>query len=144
MPHPDRRREVLETDNTIDKTIGFCRIVRRAEFEDELVLFAKIDLLQMPALGEIPEMQAAAVFAAKQDLGNETIFECVGGAPLTGHHRVIAEMPPPVITEKLRSTVDFPTAERLEAFVVHQEDPAGRLSLGVAARRHLNSAGSAD
>jgi hypothetical protein len=39
----------------------------------KLVFFAKIDLLQVFALGEVPEMQTAAVFAAQQ----QPIFESV-------------------------------------------------------------------
>src|SRR5439155_15803488 len=90
------------------------------------------------ALGEIPEMQAPAVFAAEQNLGNETVFERVGRAPLAGDHRVVAEMPPGIIAELLRSAVDLPAAERLETLLIHDEDAAGRLAIFVAQRSDID------
>jgi hypothetical protein len=95
VPYPDRRRKVLEADDAVNKPVGFGRVVRRARLEDELVLFAKIDLLQVPALGEVPEVRAAAIFAAEQDFRNEAVLEGVGRAPLAGYRGVVAEMPPP-------------------------------------------------
>ena len=88
--------------------------MRRPQLENQLVLFAEIDLLQVLALGEVPEVQAAAVFAAEQDLRHQSIFERVGRAPFARHHGVEAEVPPGVVGELLRAAIDFPAAERLE------------------------------
>src|SRR5262249_20655602 len=53
--------------------------MRGTQLEYELMLSSKIDLLHVLALSEIPEMQAVAVFAAKQYVRNETVLER-GGA----------------------------------------------------------------
>src|SRR5260370_36820933 len=101
---------------------GFGGVGPGPELEHKPVFLAEIDLLPMLALGEIPEMQAPAVFAAEQNFGNETVFERVGRAPLAGDHRVVAEMPPGIIAELLRSAVDLPAAERLETLPIHNKD----------------------
>src|SRR5690242_12474695 len=88
-------------------------------------------------------MQAAAVFAAEQDLRHQSIFERVGRTPLAGYHGVEAEMPPSVVAKLLRPTIDFPAPERLEALVVHDEHATRRLAVLVAERRHIDAAGPA-
>ena len=70
MPQPDRGGQVFQADDAIDEAISLGRVVRRAQFEDQLVLFAEIDLLHMAALVEVPEMQFAAVLAAEQQFRN--------------------------------------------------------------------------
>src|SRR5262249_26716675 len=143
VPGPDRRGQILQADHAIDEAMGFGRVVRGPELEYELVFFAEIDLLQMPALGEIPEMQAPAVFAAEENFRNEAVLEGVGCAPFAGNHRVVAEMPPRVITELLRSAVDLPAAKGLETLVIHDEDAAGRLAVLVSEGRDVDAPGSA-
>jgi hypothetical protein len=103
-----------------------------AQLEDELVFLAKIDLLQVLALGEIPEVQTATVLAAEQNLRNEAVLEGVGRTPFARPDRVVVEVPTGIVAEKLRSAVDFPAAERLEALVIYQKDPARRLPFGIA------------
>ena len=83
--------------DAVDEAVGLGRVVRRAQLEDELMLLAEIDLLQVLAPGEVPEVQTAAVFAAEQDFRNQPVLEGVGRAPLARHHRVVAEMPPGVV-----------------------------------------------
>ncbi len=51
--------------------------MRGPELEHELQVRTKIDFLHMPALVQIPEMQAPSVFRAQQDLGTKpssTVF----------------------------------------------------------------------
>ncbi len=140
VPGPDRRREILQADDAVDEAVGLGRIVRRAQLEDQLVLLAEVDLLQVLALGEIPEVQPAAVLAAEQHFRHEPVLERVGRAPFAGHHGVVAEMPPDVIGELLRPAIDLPAAERLEALVIHHEDAARRLAVRVAERRDVDAA----
>src|SRR6516225_11074293 len=97
----------------------------------------------MLALGEIPEMQAPAVFAAKQNFRHQSIFKCIGRAPLASDHGIEAEMPPCVVTKLLRAAIDFPAAERLEGLVIHNKDTAGRLAVLVAERGHIDAARAA-
>ena len=143
IPGPDRGREILEADDTADEAIGLGRIMCRAQFEHQLVLFAEVDLLQMLALVEVPEVQPASIFAAEQDLRNEPVLERVGRSPFAGHHRVVAEMPPEIIGELLRAPVHLPLAEHVEAFGIEQEYAARRLALGVSERVHIDSLGAA-
>src|ERR687891_1033941 len=56
MPDPDRRRQVLEAQDAVDEAIGLRRVVRRAQLEDELVVRAEVDLLHVPAPGQVPEV----------------------------------------------------------------------------------------
>src|SRR5271166_5971585 len=111
------------------------RIMRGAELEHQLMLFAEVDLLQMPALCEIPKMQTPAIFAGEQHFGDETVLERVRRAPFAGDHGVVAEL--------LRSAVDLPPAERLEALLIHDKDSARRLAILVAERRDIDAAGPA-
>src|SRR6202022_1023369 len=88
--------------------------------------------------GEGPEVQPPSVFGTENELRNEAVLEHVGGAPLARYHRVVPEMPPGVIAELLRPTIDLPSAKRFEAFVVHYENPAGGPPLGISERRHID------
>src|SRR5262249_18667642 len=97
----------------------------------------------MPALGEIPEVQLAPVFAAEQNLGNEAVLEHVWLAPFARHHGVVAEVPPAVVGELLRAALDLPAAERLEGLVVDDENAARPLAVLVAERGDVDAAGPA-
>ena len=130
----------LRLIDAVHEAMRLGRVVRGAQLEHQLVLLAEVDLLQVLALGEIPEVQPPAVFAAEQHLRHEPVLEGVGRAPFAGHHGVVAEMPPGVIGELLRPAIDLPAAERLEALVIHDEDAARRLAVLVAERRHIDAA----
>src|SRR5207248_2370138 len=73
MPGPDRGGQILEADHAIDEAVRFGRIVRGTQLEYELILRPEVDLLEVLASGEIPEMQAPAVFAAEQDFRHEAV-----------------------------------------------------------------------
>ena len=143
IPGPDRGREVLERQHAVDEAIGLGRVVRRAQLEHQLVLVAEVDLLQVLALRHVPEMQPAAVLGAQDLLRDQPVLDHVGRAPLAGHHRVVAEVPPHVVGEVLRAAVDLPAAEHVEGLVVHHEDAARALALGVAERADVDAAGPA-
>ena len=139
VPGPDRGGEVLEADHAIDEAIGLGRVVRRTQLEDQLVFVAEVDGLQVLALVQVPEVQAAAVFRAEQDLGDEAVLERVGRAPFARDQRVVAEVPPRVIGEVLRPAIDLPVAAHVEGLVVHQEDAARRLAFAIAERRDVDA-----
>src|SRR5690349_3078492 len=103
------------------------------------MFLAEIDLLQVPALLQIPEMETPAILRPEQDLRHETVLEGVGCAPLAGDQRVVTEMPPAVIGKLLRAPVDLPAAEGLEGLVIHDEDAAGRLAFRVAESRNIDA-----
>src|SRR3954453_11833844 len=103
--------------------------MRRPQLEDELMLGAEIELLQVLALVQVPEVQLVPVLPAEQHLGHEAVLEGSRQSPLARHHGVVAEVPPAVIGELLRSAVDLPASERLEVLGIYDEDAARRLSL---------------
>ena len=113
--------------------------MRGPELEHELIVRTKIDFLHMPALVQIPEMQAPSVFRAQQDLRHQTVLDRIRRPPFARHHRVVAKMPPRVIGETLRPAVDFPAAKHLEAFGVHEEDAARSVARGVAERGDVDA-----
>jgi hypothetical protein len=51
----------------------------------------------------------------------------------------MAEMPPGIVGELLRPAVDFPAPKHFEILVVHEEDAAGSLSLGIAHRGDVHA-----
>ena len=117
--------------------------MRRPELEHELVLVAEVDGLQMLALLQIPEMQPPAVFGAKQHFRDQPVLECVGRAPLAGDQRVVAEVPPGIISEILRPAIHLPLPEHVEGLVIHQEDAARSLALAVAEGGDIDALGAA-
>src|SRR5262249_27278944 len=102
-----------------------------------------VDLLQMLALGEIPEMQPTAISAPEQNLRHQPILEGVRCAPFAGDHGVEAEVPPGVVAELLRPAVYLPASERFEGLVIHHEDTARGLAVFVTERGDVDAAGSA-
>jgi hypothetical protein len=82
VPGPDRGGDVLEADDAINEAIKLGRVVSRTELEDELVLLAEVDLLKVPALVEVLEVQLAPVAGPEQHLWDEAVLEGLQGAPL--------------------------------------------------------------
>src|SRR5512132_859904 len=107
------------------------------------MFFAEVDFLQVLALGEVPEMQAPAVFAAEQNFRDETVLKRIWRAPLAGDHRVVAEMPPRIVTELLRPAIALPAAERIEALLIHDEYAAGCFAVLVSEGCDIDAPGSA-
>ncbi len=122
IPGPDRGRQVLQAHHAVDEAVGLGRIVRRPEFEHELVLVAEVDGLQVLAFLQIPEVQSPAVLGAEQHFGDQPVLDCVGRAPLAGDQRIVAEVPPGIIGEILRPAIHLPLPEHVEALVIHQEE----------------------
>ena len=115
VPGPDRGGEILQADHAADEAVGLGGVVRRAQLEHQLVLVAEVDLLQVLALVQVPEMQPAAVLGAEQHLRDQPVLEGVGRAPFAGDHGVVAEMPPDIIGEVLRPAIHLPLAAHVEA-----------------------------
>ncbi len=93
----------------------------------------------MLALVQIPDVHGMAVLAAQQQLRHQAALDHVGRAPFAGDHHVMAEMPPEIISQLLRSAVDLPAAQHLEGLVVHQEDAARPVARGIAERADIDA-----
>src|SRR3984893_15338292 len=116
-----------------------CLIVSRTNLGHELVFVTDVDGLLMLASVQVPEVQLTTVLCAQKNFGNESVFESVRRAPFAGDECIVAEVPPRIIGELLWAAVDLPAPEDVKAFVIHQEDAAGRLAFRVAEGRNINS-----
>ena len=68
MPHPDRRRQILQAGDDADEAVGLVGIVRGTQLEHHLLLGAEIELLHDAGAVQIPHVQRVAVLAAEQQL----------------------------------------------------------------------------
>ena len=129
LPHPDGAGEVLQAQHHADEAIASSRIVRRAQLEHHLLLGAELQLLDVAAAAQIPDVQGVAVLASEQQLRIDAAAHHVRRPPLAGDHDVVAEMPPEIVGEILRAPVQLPAPARLEGLVVEDEDAAGAVAI---------------
>src|SRR3712207_3399078 len=80
-----------------------------------------------------------AIFASQELLGVEPAFDHIRRAPLAGDHGVVAEMPPEVVGKILRSSIDLPGPERVEALVVHDEHAPRSFAVGIPQRAYVDA-----
>ena len=141
MPQPDGRRQVLDTDHHAGESIRLGRVMSGAQLQHHLVLVAEVDALLERALRHAPKVQMMTELAAEQVFGIEPVFDHRGRGPLRGHHRVVPQVPPDVVGEKLRAPVLLPRPEHFEGVVVDQRDTAGPVvAVGATQRRHEDAA----
>src|SRR5262249_24620605 len=104
----------------------------RPQLEHHLLLGPQIQFLRMAALVQVPDMYFVPVFAAQQQFRDDAVFNHVGRSPLGGHHRVVSQMPPEVISKLLRTAALFPLPAQVERVCIHQENTARSVSVGRA------------
>ena len=73
---------------------------------------------------QIPDVQSAAVSAGEQMVRLQAGLDLIRYAPLACDQGVMAQMPPEIIGQLLRTAVDFPTPQDVELIMVQQKDPA--------------------
>src|SRR5262245_10232104 len=78
------------------------------------------------------------VFAVEQKLWDQTVFNHVRCAPLTGDHRVVAKVPPKIVSKILWSTLNLPAAEHIEGGMVQQEDSTRTFAFGISQTTYIN------
>ncbi len=143
IPGPDRGREVLQADHAIDEAIGLGRVMRRPELEHELIIGTEIDLLEMLALLQVPEMQPPSVLRAEENFRHQPVLDVVRRAPFAGHGGVVAEVPPEIVGETLRAALDLPAPQHVEGLRIHEEHAARRVAFRVSERRDIDAVGPA-
>ena len=143
LPQPDRGGQVGGRGDHADEAVGLARVVRGPQLEHHLVLGAEVDLLDVLALLEVPDVELVAVLVAQQQLGLDAALDHVRRAPLGGDDRALVEVPPEVVGQLLRPAVLLPGALDREVLVVEQEDAAGPVAVGVAERGDVDPVGAA-
>src|SRR5262249_2748005 len=113
IPQPDRTVAVLRRSHPLDEAIGFRRVMSWSKLKYQLLLRPQIERLLMPSTTQIPDMNAAPIFATEENLRFQPFLKHVGSPPFAGDHRVVTEMPPEVIGQVLWSPVHFPLSKHL-------------------------------
>ena len=90
-----------------------------------LVIGAEIDRLDVSPRPQIPEVDPMAILVGEEILRHDPVLELRWQCPLACHHVIAWQVPPEVIVQGLRTTIDLPTSQDLECLAVHDED-AGR------------------
>ena len=94
------------------------------QFEHHLVIVPQVKLLQMRAAAQIPHMNGVPKTAVDHVCEVQAIFEQLRRPPLAGNGDIVSEMPPEVIPQNLRATINFPAAQNLEVVMVQDKHPA--------------------
>src|SRR5262249_46596446 len=129
VPHPDRGAQVLETGHHAGETVGPGRVVGRSQLQHHLILGTEVDRLPVLAPWQIPDVQTVTVAAAQQDLAVDAVLDHLRRPPLAGDGDVLAEVPPEVVGQVLRSPVELEAPLHGQSVVVEDEDPAGPLAV---------------
>jgi len=73
-------------------------------------------------------MDPVAVFVREEILRHDPVLELRRQSPLARYHVVARQVPPEIMVQFLRTSIDLPSSEDIERLAIHDED-AGR-SLG--------------
>src|SRR3712207_4262528 len=93
----------------------------------------------MAPSAQVPDVQPATIPALQEYLGVEPAFDHVRRAPLAGDHGVVAQVPPEIVGEVLRTALDLPAPKGLKALVIHDEDTARALPVGGTKSTHVDA-----
>src|SRR5277367_6574861 len=91
------------------ESVSLGRIVRRTQFEHQLILGAEVERFQMPPVAQIPDVNRVTVLVAEQELGHDAVFDHVRRAPFARDRDVPTEMPPEIVREPLLPAIDLPS-----------------------------------
>src|SRR5437762_3535574 len=97
----------------------------------------------MTPLDEIPDVQFVAVAASEQNLRIDSLIHHVWSSPFAGDESVESQVPPEIISKFLRTSLQLPLPENIEAFVIHHKNSAGTIAVGGSKRVHQDSVGAA-
>src|SRR5260221_6833494 len=103
------------------------------------MLLAKIDHLLMLALSKIPKMQPVPIAAAEEMICLDAVFYLVRKTPLATDQRIMSQVPPEIVSQFLRTTVDFPSAEHIKVVMVNEEDSTWPVSIRCTQGANVNA-----
>src|SRR5258708_40119044 len=99
----------------------------------------KINHLLVIALAKIPNMQLMTVAATQQMVGLQPLLYLIGSPPLAADVCVVTQMPPEIVRQFLRSTIDFPAAEHVKVIMIEKEDSTWPGPIGCTKRADVNA-----
>src|SRR5262249_60489339 len=94
---------------------------RRMQLQPALLPRTEVEGLFMAPPAQVPHVYVASVLAAQQKLRVQPAFNHVGSSPLAGQHHIVAQVPPEVVGEELRTAVDLPTAKNVKREMVKHQ-----------------------
>src|SRR5947209_17051917 len=97
----------------------------------------------MTPLEQIPDVHRVAIPAVQQNLRMQAGFHHVEPSPFAADDRVESQVPPEIVCELLRSSVQLPLSEDLEALVIHYENSAGAVAVRSSQRADQDAIGAA-
>src|SRR6476659_565141 len=131
-------RNHTQIDDDANESVALGRIVCRSQLERHLLFLAQIDGLAVSAAPQIKHVKGVAVLTGQQQLGVDAPFDHFRGAPFARDQRVPAEMPPEVVSQKLRAAVELPLSADFERFRIEHENPAWPVALGRSDGIHID------
>ena len=81
MPQPNGGGQILQRNDHTDKPVRFGRVVCRTHLENQLLLFAEVECLEMTAPTQIPNVHLMTVLAAEEQIWLEPVFDHVRRSP---------------------------------------------------------------
>src|SRR5215218_5056684 len=105
-PGPDRALEVRGIDYDAEEAVLASWIVSGANLQRHLVVGPKVDRLHVAACAQVPEVNAMAIPVAKQIFGYDAVLELRRQRPLASDHIVPWQVPPKIVVELLRTSID--------------------------------------
>src|SRR6266516_4690318 len=88
-------------------------------------------------------MQFVAVAALQQNVRNDAVLHHVRSAPLAGNYSVVSQVPPEIVSEILRPTIQLPLAKHDEAVLIHHKNSARSIAVWRSERAGIDSLGPA-
>ena len=107
---------------------------------------AKVDGLDIAPGTQVPEVNVMAILVCQEVFGDDAVFKLRWQSPFAAHHVVSWQIPPEIVVQQLRTPIDFPSAENVECFAIHDEDAGrsvGAINAGAAERADVNAIGAA-
>src|SRR5687767_13393526 len=97
----------------------------------------------MAPLGQVPYMQLVTVAATQQYFRTHSILHHVGRSPFACDDRVESQVPPEIVGKLLRTAIQLPLAEHIEALMVHHENSSGTAAVRSSQRANQDPVGTA-
>src|SRR5258705_5557430 len=88
---------------------------------------------------QIPEVKMSTVLAIKKELWHQPVFDHVRCAPLAGNHRIVSEVPPKIVSQKLWSTINFPLTQHLERIMIQKKHATRSFAFGISQTANIDS-----